>query len=251
MEKIVDKQSEKNTSVWPIVLLNISLTNKQLIEELKTKTPEERAEIFAEFQKNDQENSWAKKEIQAEKEARYAALRPEGLDYAPQITQEYRKKLEGNANIGNIDALLEMEFFQWKFSYNADGTVNLLKLEWGKTFCADLTGNEWVSNWDAAKELADSKWYHLLTDYNSSDSEIEKTKTDWYKLEEYFGEYTNTWAITYMLGCIGTCYWTDATYEKLKDVVRIRGLTEICYRDWGYKKDNNRVCGFKKMNIDA
>ncbi len=195
-------------------------------------------------------------EIEAEKETeqkiKHAALRPEWLSHTPQDTQDYRKRLEDKARQWDNEAIQEVEFFQWKFAYNADGTVNLIQLN--ETFCADLTGNWWTRNSKNAKELAETKWYHLLMDYNDSDSEIEKRKTDWYKLEQYFGEYAKTWAITYILGCITDRYWTGTEYKnkdwsRRESYARMRGL-RIQYINsyWDYILIGRRVCGFKKMN---
>lgn len=251
MEEITHPQDSGKNKVWPIILFNIILTNEQLVEELKTKTPEDREKIFAEFQKNDKENSWTKEEKQTEQEAKFAALRPVGLTHAPQDTQDYRKKLEDKAMKWDKNALNEMEFFQWKFAYNIDWTVKLLKLEWGKTFCADLTGNWWTRNWTDAKQLAESKWYHLLTDWNKSDKQEDKADTDRYKLEQYFGEYAHMWSITYMLGCIPGRYWTGTEYKNedwsiRKGVARYRMLYKYhCIRCWYNTYYNYRVCGFK------
>ncbi len=186
-------------------------------------------------------------EIEAEKEQKYVALRPVGLTHAPQDTQDYRKNLEDRAIQWDNDALKEMEFFQWKFAYNTDATVNLIELN--ETFCADLTGSGWRKNWAEAKIVAESKGYDLLTDYNDSDSERKKIQTDWYRLKQYFGKYANTWAITSMLGCAGR-YWTGT--KASENVVYARYFTKNSNNKAGIDDYYNlRVCGFKKMNIDA
>ncbi len=237
MKEIMHNRNERNNKGW--LTINVSLITKQLIEEFKTKNIEERIETFAKFQKKD---------IQTEQEAIYAKLRPQWLDHAPKITQEYRKELEKKAKKKDRAALKEMEFFQWKFSYNVDGTVNLIKLEWGKTFCADITGTEKRMHWDDARQLAHWKWYYLLTDWSGSESKREKRETDWYKLEQYFGKYAHTWAITHMLGCVPGRYWTDNTYENEKGACIRMLLENDNIRYWTIIKDWCGVCGFKKMN---
>lgn len=177
----------------------------------------------------------------------YEKLRPVWFEHAPQITKDYRKELEDKRNKGDKKAIKEMEFFQWKFAYNKDWTLQLLKLEWGKTFCPDITGNLWYRKWEEAKILAESKWYRLLTDWRDSYARQHKEETDWYKLEQYFGEYTNTWAITYMLGCVPGSYWTGTQYnDNYRSDACFRQLNESgSHRNWAYVLTCNRICGLK------
>lgn len=177
-------------------------------------------------------------------------LRPIGFQYAPQITKDYRQELESRAKEGHQYAIDEMNFFQWKFKYNRDGTVDLLQFGWGKTFCPDLTGNGISMNWNEAKSLAIAKWYWLLSDWHNWDSQEDKENTDWYTLEKYFGDYAHTWAIACMLGCEPAFYWTNTEYCT-KDWVKsgsvyTRNLNKFdCKRYLAEKNDINRVCGFK------
>ncbi len=177
-------------------------------------------------------------------------LRPIGFEHASQITKDYRQELESKAKAGHQYAIDEMNFFQWKFKYNQDGTVDLLQFTWSKTFCPDLTGTCTSMDRDAAKWLADSKWYHLLSDWCNWNSEEEKEKTDWYKLEKYFGDYAHTWAIACMLGCEPAFYWTNTEHYTKGWVksgsVCTRNLSKFgCKRYLAEKNDINRVCGFK------
>jgi len=196
----------------------------------------------------DGDELWTKfqKLLLAKKREQYEKLRPEWFNHAPKNTQDYRKNLENKANEWDKEAVKEMKFFQWKFAYNEDGSVKLLTLEWGKTFCADLTEKWWYKNWDDAKTLANSKWYRLPTDWNDWDNQADKEGTDWYKLEQYFGDYSHTWALTHMLGCVPGRYWTGTEYKNQKGVARIRVLDEYdLYRGWSNIYNNSRVCGFK------
>jgi len=205
-------------------------------------------EILDELQKRTSAEIKAKKE--AEQEIKYAALRPVGLTHASQNTQDYRKRLEDRVRQWDKEAIKDMEFFQWKFSYNMDGTVNLIKLD--KTFCPDLRGKFRERNWTDAKEFTASKSYHLLTDWNDSDKQEDKEKTDWYKLEQYFGEYAKTWDITYILGCVPDRYWTGTEYEGKEGVARIRRLNyNGCCRNWGSTDNYYCICGIKDMNVTA
>ncbi len=241
MDKVRKWIIENGKGIWPIILLNITLTNQELIDELKTKSPEDREKIFSKFQKKEEDVSLKEKNNQ------YESLRPDGLDDAPQITKDYRQKLEDKGNEGDEEAVKEMKFFQWKFAYNKDWTVKLLKFKWGKTFCADLTGDWSSKTWSDANALADSKWYHLLSDWNGDwnqwYSQGQKEKTDWYTLEKYFGDYSHTWAITHMLGCAPGWYWTG-TLNSWR--ARRRLLSETSCNgflsDWG---ELAHVCGFK------
>jgi len=200
---------------------------------------------FVEILGNDRIAKMQKLQLDKERE-QYEKLRPAWLLHASQDTQDYRKELEDKAMKWDKNALKEMEFFQWKFAYNIDWTVKLLKLEWGKTFCADLTGDWWTRDWDDADTLAKSKWYHLLTDWNGSDKQEDEADTDWYKLEQYFGDYFYTWAIIHMLGCIPGRYWTGTKYKNQEDVARSRILLNGYCDSYRSNTNNNYlVCGFK------
>lgn len=186
----------------------------------------------------------------AKEQEQFEPLRPTWLIHAPKNTQNYRKQLEDRALKWDQEAIKEMEFFQWKFAYNEDGTVTLLKFEWAKIFCPDLTGNWWRKNWKDAKEFAKSKWYHLLTIWNDSDKQEEKEKTDLWKLRQYFGEYANTWAITYMLGFDEDRYWTGTECgEDEWYFVGIEYAIDIMMHKNGYtrwlddKIIHRRICG--------
>ena len=200
---------------------------------------------LAEILGNDRIAKMQKLQLDKKRE-QFKELRPTGLTHTPQDTQDYRKALEDKAVEWDKEAIKEMEFFQWKFAYNEDGSVKLLTLEWGKTFCADLTERWWYANWVDADELAKSKWYRLPTDWNAWDKQADKEATDWYKLEQYFGDYSHTWALTHILGCIPGRYWTGTKYENQEGVARVRLLIKDNLSSyWYYTNYTNRVCGFK------
>jgi len=247
MEKIIDNQSEKKITGWPIILLNISLTNKQLIEELKTKTPEERAEIFAQFQQNDKKKLPQKKETHTEKESKYTALEPLWFEFAPDSVKRKREEIKTTDNIE------ELQWIHDNVSYNIDGTMNIIKLK--KIFNKDISWIDKKCNWKEAKQLAVSKWYTLPTDYNDDDSDEVKHNSDWYTVINVFsdGKWDTVEGMELFrdLAWCNNRYWTATEYkndkwEKLEGVARRRRLNEsYCYRYWGYTYGSTRVCGFK------
>jgi len=185
--------------------------------------------------------------VQDDKEKDFSALRPEWLENANQIAQDYRKKLEDKCVAWDEEAIKEMKFFEWKFSYNKNWTVNLLKLDWGKTFCADLTGKWNAMTRKRTKSFVEKKWYRLLTDWNEDDSTEKRKDTDWYKLLEYFWSYAHESAFRCMLGCDIGWYRTATPYTN-PDIARSRRLYELdVYREWHYMDYEFFVCGRKPM----
>jgi len=187
------------------------------------------------------------------KEEPFAELRPAWLDNAPQMTKKYRKELENRWLESDRNAIKEMNFFKWKFSYNEDGTVNILKLDWGMTFCADISGKWERMDWESAKNLAEKQWYNLLSDCSEYCSSAEKQASDWYKLKEYFGTYTDEWAIRCMLWCHIGYHWTASKFIH-KDWNEFLGYAcsreVLMVRVYGLpaKQGSHQwVCGRKKM----
>jgi hypothetical protein len=149
-----------------------------------------------------------------------------------------------------------LQWIQNNVSYNFDWTMNILKLH--KTFCEDLSWTEQKCNWEEAKQLAESKWYALPSDYNDCDSDEVKQGSDWYKVINIFSN--GHWDTREGIECfrdIAWCnsrYWTTTPYkdEKWKSVsgvARSRSLSKAsCSRCWNYARYSGRVCGFKDMD---
>lgn len=178
----------------------------------------------------------------ANKREWYEKLKPGGFLHAPEKAKKYRETLK------DVDDREQKEHLQKILAYNEDGTVTLPTMN--ETFCADLAW--WKNiNREKSKELAKSKWYHLLSDRNDCDDENTKKSTDRYKLEELFWPYAKQWALFHMLGFDNDRYWTATPYkndqwEVISGVARYRGLVTNDYRRiWGSTDINNRVCGFK------
>jgi hypothetical protein len=179
----------------------------------------------------------------AEQKENYEALKPVWFEHASQKAKKYRKKLVDAKNVE------QMKHLQKILVYNDDKkTIRLPEID--ETFCSDLVW--WNSmNRNDSMNLAKSKWYHLLSDWNDCDSEIDKKKSDWWRLENTFWKYANQWALFSMLDFDNDRYWTATPYkdEKWKivsGVVRDRTLGENdCNRGWYYTSYDGRVCGFK------
>lgn len=102
-------------------------------------------------------------------------------------------------------------------------------------------------NWEDWDALAKSKWYHLLTCWNASDKQVDKEKTDVYRLKQYFGKYANTEAITKMLGSTNTHYWIWTKHEK-KDHAYVMHLNMSGCTLTNFKTTGSLdVCGRKDM----
>ena len=179
----------------------------------------------------------------ANKKEQFEQLKPAWFEHASQKAKKYRQELEAKWIQGDEKAVKEMEHLSEILAYNSDNTVGLPTIN--ETFCADLAW--WKSmNREASMEVAKSKWYHLLSDWNDNDSEADKKETDWYRLENLFWEYANQWALFCMLDFDNDRYWTSTKYENEEGVVRYRTLYKThCFRDWTTTHYNDRVCGFK------
>jgi len=173
----------------------------------------------------------------AQEREQYEQLKPVGFEHASEKAKKYRQELE------DADDVKQMKHLSTILVYNQDNTVGLPTIK--ETFCADLAW--WRSmNQKDSMELANSKWYHLLSDWNDCDSEVTKQSTDWYKLENLFWEYADKWALFCMLGFDNGRYWTGTTYENQEGVARERGLGKYgCSRGWDDAGNFYRVCGFK------
>jgi len=171
------------------------------------------------------------------KKEQYEQLKPVGFEHASKKAKKYRQELE------DADDVKQMKHLSTILVYNQDNTVGLPTIK--ETFCADLAW--WRSmNQKDSMELANSKWYHLLSDWNDYDSGVIKQSTDWYKLENLFWEYADKWALFCMLGFDNDRYWTSTTYENKEGVARDRGLNESYrYRSCSDTNNDHRVCGFK------
>jgi len=178
----------------------------------------------------------------------YEKLQPAWFEYAPASAKEKWEEYK------NTDNLEKLQWIHDNVSYNADHTMNILKLK--KTFCEDVSWTGKNCNWEDAKQLAESKWYTLPTDYNDCDSDEVKQDSDWYKVINIFSnENWDTVEGMKLFRDIAWCnnrYWTSTEYkndkwEKLEGLARYRILNaSYILRSWFTMIYNSRVCGFKK-----
>ncbi len=192
--------------------------------------------------------SGAEKEIfEGVQERKLEKLKPTWFEYASKRTKQERQEYKDANNL---------EMLQWlhdNISYNADWTMNIFKLH--KTFCEDLswTGKEY--NRKDAKQLAESKWYTLPTDYNEYDSDKEKQQSDRYRVINLFTNGDRNPMIGIGLFRDMTwCkyrYWTatpykDEKWKEVSDIILIRTLNHK-NRNCDYSRSHKHVCGFKDM----
>jgi hypothetical protein len=188
-------------------------------------------------------------EIKIEEEAQYKTLQPKWFDYAPLSMKQKRKELK------NTDNVEKLQWIHDNVSYNADSTINILKLN--KTFCEDISWQNKHFKFKQAQELERNNiwWYKLMTDYHPTDSDQEKIQTDWYKVINVFsdGQWDTVEGMQFfrdMSWCNGR-YWTATTYKndkwkKLKSVARFRTLYKHgCGAGWDGTDYDYRVCGLK------
>lgn len=183
----------------------------------------------------------------AKKKEQYKQLQPIWFRYAPKSAQKKRKELE------TADDLEKIEWLKSIISYNRDHTINILPVH--KTFCKDISRKGQEYNWIDAKELAESEWYELGSDYNDSDSPDVKKSSDWYTVVNVFSN--GNWDTVEGRGWFRDMtwchdrYWTATKYKNEKweesgDLVCNRILNKFnCMRHYKYINLKNLVCGFK------
>ncbi len=210
-------------------------------------TRQELVDVLADYSDIDGLFRDVQKRKLANKREKYEELIPAGFKNAP---TSVKKKWE---ELKNTDDAETMKWIQDNISYNADHTMNILKLK--KTFCEDISGQNKRFTFEQAQELSKQTGYTLMTDYNNIDIEEEKTQTDWYQVINIFSQGngdTPQWMVMFrdMAWC-DDIYWTatpykDKNWNELKGVVCDRTLVKSTFNSSCSNTDtHNRVCGFK------
>jgi hypothetical protein len=104
-----------------------------------------------------------------------------------------------------------MKFLNKNFSYNVDGTLNLLSIK--KTLCNDLTWKkEPVRHCDAIKLTY--KGYKLMTD--SIEGDVYEKESDWYQVLNALAETCKWWMslLNIMAWLDNKTYWTATRKSK-------------------------------------
>ncbi|MFA7717962.1 MAG: hypothetical protein WC875_04570 [Candidatus Absconditabacterales bacterium] len=187
----------------------------------------------------------------AKKKEQYESLKPAGFDDAPESVKAKWEKYK------NTDNLEKLQWIHDNVSYNADHTMNIIKLK--KTFCEDISGQNKRFTWEQAQELekTNAGGYKLMSDYNGCDAD-KKEQTDRYKVINIFsngnGDTVEGMVLFKdMAGC-NDRYWTTTPYKdengtEVKGVALIRRLSKDgCNRTWDDAGNSGlglRVCGFK------
>lgn len=180
-----------------------------------------------------------------EKEKKFEDLKPVGFEHACYKAKKFWEELADDENVD----------WMWKLQnmlvYDKDGTIRFPDLN--ETFCADLTW--WTTmNWDKGMDLVDSKWYDLLSTWNSVAPAV--GNTDLYRLSEFFvkvlGEDGLKCFVT-MLGLKDGEYWTKTEFEsdwkKIKDTIcTLQVYGDKIERGVSDKNIPHLICGFKKKN---
>lgn len=185
----------------------------------------------------------------AKKEEEYERLKPAWFDSAL-VPQSAKKKREKAQSTDNVE---QLQWMHDNVSYNSDGTMNIIKLN--TTFCEDISWTGQTSNREEAKQLAESKWYRLGSDYNDCDSKDIKEDSDWYKVINIFsnGKWDTLEGMKLFrdMAWCNNRYWTatphkDKNWDIVSGVARTRTLHENpCSSACAYAGYVNRVCGFK------
>ena len=184
----------------------------------------------------------------AKKREQYEELKPAWFKHAPESAtakwEEYT----------NTDKLEKLQWIHDNVSYNADSTMNIIKLD--KTFCEDISGQNKKFSWELAKELENTNtgWYKLMTDYNNCPSD-KKEQTDWYKVINIFsngnGDTVEGMELFRDMAWCNGRYWTPTAYKKsnwieVSGVALFRKLDKYdCNSYWLNSSYFYRVCGFK------
>jgi len=72
-------------------------------------------------------------------------LKPAGFEFAPESAKQKREELK------NTDNVEKLQWIHDNVSYNADHTMNILKLE--KTFCENISGQDKSFTFAQAQKL--------------------------------------------------------------------------------------------------
>ncbi|MCX6822929.1 MAG: hypothetical protein NTX91_02935 [candidate division SR1 bacterium] len=180
------------------------------------------------------------------KREQYEKLQPVGFKDAPTSAKEKWEEYK------DTDNLEKLQWIHDNVSYNADHTMNIIKLK--KTFCEDVSGIRKRCNWEDAKQLAESKGYGLGSDYNDGDSQETKESSDWYRVINLFNNGKGDTVegmerFRDMAGC-NDRYRTATGYtdNNLKGAARYRKLYKgRCDRYWMNTDIKGRIGGFKDM----
>ncbi len=220
-------------------------------------TDDELVDALAEMPNSDKLLADVQKRKLANKREKYKELIPAGFEYAPESAKQKWEELK------NTDDAETMKWIQDNVSYNSDHTMNILKLK--KTFCGDISWQNKKFTFEQAQELSKQTWYTLMTDYNDTDTEEEKTQTDWYKVINIFSK--NKWndvsnvrwfyLFADMSWYNGRC-WTATLYkdENWKEVkVLVRNMQNVMKLESSFIVQSGRgrdnvngiygVCGIK------
>ncbi len=216
---------------------------------LKRTSEQSLIEALAEMPDSDSFLVKVQEKILAKKQEQYEALKPAGFEHAPQSAKKKRQELIYSNDVE------KMKWCYDNVSYNADGTMNIIKLK--KTFCEDISGKNQLFNVAQSQNIEKTNvwWYRLMTDYNDWDLDEVKKKSDWYQVINIFSH--GNWDIVdamiffkEMAWC-NNRYWTATRYknelwEGTPESIRVRMLDAnyICRSNYS-TLNSRRVCGLK------